>query len=282
MPSSVIGRWISGSSTVARAARTRSSVGSVVGDCHATMLRGATGRRAAADWRRRAASAAGLARLGRRCARTPRPAGSARSGGSRGWRPRPGRCAARRSRGPGTRCPRSGARLGCGPAPAGSGRGRPAGSARAGSAARRSEACRDSIRVRNSEGVRVEPRAAAGQRVPAEPHDDQRGHVDDELPGAQEAGDPLRQPSEGLRVPIGPAAGRRARRVRLVQAGPAAARSSRSPRSRSRGVLASARPAAGSSSGRASRRQQVVQHVVHRHRADQPVVAVHDRIATRL
>ena len=147
MPSSVIGRRISGSLTVARAAWTASST-VLAGADMAAMLRrrvlspgtvrrllsasivglvgsGLLGRRlavAVAASSRGLAAAAGRPPCGHpRCVPVcapacwrrwsprpaPRPAGSAPSAGSRGWPPRRARSAAPRSPGPGTRCPPS-------------------------------------------------------------------------------------------------------------------------------------------------------------------------------
>ena len=71
----------------------------------------------------------------------------------------PRRSAARRSPGPGTRCPPSAWRPGAGPPPAPAGPGRPGGSARAGSAARRRRPAA-TAQGQEREGVRVEAQRA--------------------------------------------------------------------------------------------------------------------------
>ena len=164
MPRSVIGRLISGSSTPARAARIARSAGRWAPACaHRRSARSAACRRSGAGRGDSSSSLGGLP-ASRRCRRRaprrgPRAGCAAPSGRSPGWPPRTARCAARPSRGRGTRCRRGCARSAAGPARSARGRGRSAGSARAGSAGAAYDACSDSISVRA-----VNPCAAESNR----------------------------------------------------------------------------------------------------------------------
>ena len=167
MPRSVIGRWISGSLTVASAAWTCSRSG---GAHDASRRTWAAGRPSATRRRARSRSVvAVLVGLAPRLVELARAASAARSAGSRGSRPRRAPSAARPPRGPGTPCPRAPGRW-------------PARSCSAMTRSRSAwrfcasrisgaayDACRLSIRVRKMNGYSSKRRSSGRERCSSRP-----------------------------------------------------------------------------------------------------------------